>query len=177
MGHNNPARNVPFLTTREVFALKLKLSPERVDAYLAASTAEKRRLLAEETNPVQLVPADVATWFAPRQIEEIEWYASADDLCAAMTTLKQMSERPGLAPIRDVLAINPGVPFDSSVWTYVGFKGGSEPGVLNVTWLLERADGHWFVLTASLNDPDRPLDETAAIELLATVPALLAAKP
>lgn len=174
MGHSDPTRNVPFLTTRDLFALKLKASPAQLDAYLAASPTEKRRILAEAIDPTGLTAADAAGWTSPLRIDA-EWFASADDLCRAMTTLKTMAERPGLEPVRDILAINPGVSFDSSVWTYVGFKGGSEPGVLNVTWLLQRADGRWFVLTASLNDQSRPVDEQDAIDLLATVPQLLAA--
>jgi beta-lactamase class A len=175
MGHGDPARNVPFLATREMGVLKLVLAPDRVAAYLAASVAEKRRLLASEIAAAPVDPAAVAGWTAPRSIDRLEWFASAEDLCRAMAALLVMSERPGLEPLREVLAINPGIPFDPNTWTYIGFKGGGEPGVANGTWLLRRADGRWFVLTSGANDPKEPLDGDAGIPLMNDAAALLAA--
>lgn len=50
-----------------------------------------------------------------------------------------------------VLAKNSGLPVDKATFPYVGFKGGSEPGVVDLTYLLERADDRWFVVSASFN--------------------------
>ena len=50
-----------------------------------------------------------------------------------------------------MLAKNPGLPLDATVWPYIGYKGGSEPGVLDMTFLLRRADDKWFVVTATAN--------------------------
>jgi beta-lactamase class A/pimeloyl-ACP methyl ester carboxylesterase len=177
MGHGDPARNVPFLATREMSALKLVLRPDQVATYLAAPVAEKRRLLATDVAAAAATmgPAAAAGWTAPRWVETVEWFASAEDLCRAMAALLVMSERPGLEPLREVLAINPGIPFDPNAWTYIGFKGGGEPGVANGTWLLRRADGRWFVLTSGHNDPKEPLDGDAGIPLMNDAAALLAA--
>ena len=38
-------------------------------------------------------------------------------------------------------------------WAYVGFKGGSEPGVVNFSWLLRDVAGVDHVLVMSWNDP------------------------
>ena len=43
---------------------------------------------------------------------------------------------------------------------------GSEPGVLNLTWLLQKKDGTWWILTVSDNDPAKDVP-TAGIEVLA----------
>ena len=40
-----------------------------------------------------------------------------------------------------ILAINPGLPDEAGRWTSVGFKGGSEPGLLGMAWILESAAG------------------------------------
>ncbi len=37
---------------------------------------------------------------------------------------------------RGVLGINRGLQWPDDKWAYVGYKGGSEPGVLNLTLLL-----------------------------------------
>jgi len=53
-------------------------------------------------------------------------------------------------------------------------KGGSEPGVVNLSWLMERADGRVFSLVASWNDPAQDVEvdkhqaiTAAAVRLLA----------
>ena len=51
-------------------------------------------------------------------------------------------------------------------WSYVGYKGGSEPGVLNLTWLLRDEAGEWRVLSLSWNNPEAPV-EAGALELIA----------
>ncbi|HEY0839043.1 MAG TPA: serine hydrolase, partial [Vulgatibacter sp.] len=85
-GHGGPARNRPFLTTRELFLFKLGGDPE---AYLAGAEAAKRaQLAALEDSP--LPPLDeAASWKAPRHIDTLEWFASAADLCKAMVALDQ----------------------------------------------------------------------------------------
>jgi hypothetical protein len=117
------------------------------------------------------------TWSNPIDIQSLEWFASVSELSNAMVTLRDMSQRSGLEPVADILSINPGIEFDPEVWTYVGFKGGSEPGVLNLTWVLERADGRWFTLSVTLNDLDNPIDEMAALRAVSGAVLLLEQTP
>jgi beta-lactamase class A len=173
MGHHAPDLNVPFLMTREMFVLKLALPETERDAYLSATPDERRELLRTTIAEADLALTDAAGWTTPRAIEDVEWFASANDLCTALGWLHAAMERPGLEPLRAILSQNPGIPLDATTWTWAGFKGGSEPGVLNLSWLLERADGRQFVVTASFNDPSQPLNEAAAIELLMGTVALL----
>jgi hypothetical protein len=42
-------------------------------------------------------------------------------------------------------------------WQYVGFKGGSEPGVLNMTYLLQSTKGEWYALSVGGNNRQAPL--------------------
>jgi beta-lactamase class A len=177
MGHSNPALNEPFLSTREMFTIKLALTAENIQRYVDANPAERRRQLTDEIDPLTVTTAQANGWTRPRSIDTVEWFASAADLCRAMSSLKALSEQPGLEPVRSILAINPGVPFDPAVWTYIGYKGGSEPGVLNLTWLLQRADGRWFVVTAGLNDPAKNIDTNGAVTLLQSAADLLATTP
>ena len=68
---------------------------------------------------------------------------------------------------RAILAVNPALPESArSDWAYVGFKGGSEPGVLNLSWLLTDKAGQDHVLTMSWNNPEMPVDDTR-FELIA----------
>lgn len=61
-------------------------------------------------------------------------------------------------------------------WNYVGFKGGSEPGVMNVTLLLQRKDGNWFVIAATVNDHDKAVTEMSVVEAVAGVAQRLGAE-
>ena len=76
--------------------------------------------------------------------------------------------------MRAILATNPGVQVDRKQWSYVGFKGGSEPGVLSMTWYLERKDGRAFVLSLVVNDTRHDIDAAAAIKVAEAAIALLA---
>ena len=173
MGMRTPRLDTPFLTTRELFALKLSASPALRDAYVAGSPAQRQRLLARvDALPVTLAAA--TAWAAPREVSTIEWFASPSDLAQAMVALQAAARRPGLAPIRQILARNPGMPFDKKTWRYVAFKGGSEPGVLSLTWLLTRSDGRSFVLSIVLNDPNKAIDETGAVNVAEGAVDLLA---
>lgn len=165
-GHAAPALNVPFLGTRELFTLKGAADSTLAARYAAADAAGRRALLAGE---VARTPRGGLAPFAdgqPSSIDTIEWFASAGDLARAMRWLRDHTAAPATAPARQLLAVNPGVAFGDD-WRYVGFKGGSEPGVLNMTWLLQADDGRWFVLSVGWNDPANPVE---AARLVALVP-------
>jgi len=78
-----------------------------------------------------------------------------------MATLQQRGQ-----DVLDVLAKNPGLRIDTKTFPYVGFKGGSEPGVLSTTWLLRRDDDNWFVVSITFNsDEGGTVDENKALPI------------
>ena len=162
MGSRDVGRNVPLLSTRNLFQLKATATPTPVLAqYAAADQAERRRILQEldaNRSALRLGKDGVAVWSKPREIDRVEWFASPSDLVRAMTELGRLAERPGLSPLTAILGKNPGVPVGSR-WTRVAFKGGSEPGVVSVTWRLVRNDGRVFALSMSASDPKSPIGE------------------
>lgn len=160
-GHAAAARMIPFLTTRELFALKLAVTADEAHAYVAADVAHKRKLLATfaARDVAQAAAADHG-WDKPRMIDSLEYFASPDDLCKLMVRLARYAEQPATAPVKEILSINPGLPDQSGEYEYLGFKGGSEPGVVNLTWLLQRKRDHkWLFLSASFNDRNAPIQE------------------
>ncbi len=121
--------------------------------------------------------ANAVSWTTPIAIDPIEWFATMSDLGTAINWLWEKGGEPGLEPIRSILTINPGVPYDTGVWTSVAFKGGSEVGVVAFSWLLERQDGRIFTLSCGVNNREAPVPDTqlalaaaAAFSLLAAVP-------
>jgi len=174
--HARPALDTPFLSTRELFLFKLGMPGDEggregeINRYLKLPEAKRRDYL-DKTLAGKAPSIDIAgTWKTARRIDKLEWFASAEDLCRTMATLWTRAQDPKAAPLLDVLAKNPGLPIDPKVWPYIGFKGGSEPGVVNMTYLLERDDNQWFVITLGFNAAEGgTLDEAKIFAMTAGV--------
>ncbi|MEV4112270.1 serine hydrolase [Nonomuraea sp. NPDC049695] len=160
-GHDK--RDVPFLTTRELFVLKGADYPRHAKRYLSLGTAGRRAYLDKV---VAKVPrSGITAWTAPRELDTLEWYASPADLCEVYSHLAALPD----GHIGEVLSINDaGLGLDKGRWPSVWFKGGSEPGVLDLSYLARSSDGRTYFVTAMATDPSRPFDGTKATqELLA----------
>lgn len=162
-GHSDPERTLPFLSTLELFALKG--SPSNAAKYLVADDAGKRRILADFEDDVGGNP-DLITpprFSAPTQIDTLEWFASGRDLQRLMRRIVALND----PTARDIMTVSKALPQARvNKWAYVGYKGGSEPGVLNLTWLLQDKAGTWHVLALSWNDTKADVDKTA-LDLIA----------
>jgi hypothetical protein len=83
-----------------------------------------------------------------------------------MNWLRRAAAKPGLEQVLPILAVNKGISISETAWAYAGFKGGSEPGVLNGTFLLRSRSGKWYALSAGWNDPEKEVDKTRFFGLL-----------
>ena len=171
-GMADPALDRPFLTTRELFILKLDQWPALANRYIAANEAGRRALLASTVDQAPLPTLAAAqAWTTPRDIDSLEWFASANDICRAYTALAALARRPGLSPIGQILSLNGGgLQLDPAQWITTWFKGGSEPGVLTLAYLATTQTGQSYVVTVFAENPTQPINEaTAAPVLLAAV--------
>lgn len=140
-------RNQPFLTTREFFALKNPANGDALAQFRAGDLAAQRQVLAA----LATAPLPPASLFdGPPLALDVEWRFSARELCDLMATVRSLP----------LMGVNPGVA-DPEQWAAIAFKGGSEPGVLNLTTALTAADGRSYCVVATWNHPDQRLDETA----------------
>ena len=163
IGVSNAARNRPLLSTLETTALKTGPAPA-LNAWLQADEAGRRRMLASDYAAIDPSSVDIARFTGNPLHIEIEWYASAADMVRVMNWFRRNADDTA----RAILAINAGLgPQARGELAYVGYKGGSEPGVLNLTWLVRNRAGAWQVITGSWNNPDAPLDEQRFIALMA----------
>ncbi|HYH10769.1 MAG TPA: serine hydrolase [Thermomicrobiales bacterium] len=166
MGVSDPSRNIPLLSTRELTMLKFASPTDRVDAYVAASVEERRRILTEEIDTIPYEALADLDQTAPIEIDRIEWFATREDLARTMAWLLAESRTSGLWPVTEILSLETPVPFEGETWPYVGYKGGSELGVLSATWLLQRNDGRFFVYTVGFRNPDAGIDMPSAIAVI-----------
>ena len=164
-GNANFALDQPFLTTLEWAKLKGDPTGKAADLYLAASLQDRRTMLAHAI--AKMRRDGIESWDTPRRINDIEWFASTADLAHVMRWIKLHTEKSPAADARGILSINPGLDLSKKQWDYIGYKGGSEPGVLNLTFLLRSAAGdRWFVVSGTWNNPDKILDETEFEEIV-----------
>lgn len=160
VGIADPARNRPFLGTGEVF--KLKTIPALRDRYLAADAAGRRALLvgAVAATPIAQVNGALFAAGKPLSIDTLEWFETPADLVRVMDWIRRNTEGPAGKDARAILSKNPGIPpLAAGKWQFVGYKGGSEPGVIAMTLLLQGKDGGWTVLSASWNDTAQDVEQ------------------
>ena len=137
-------RNRPFLTTRELFILKSSNHEALLKRYQSDDQAQRRAVL----NEVDKLPlpelSDIGS--TPKALDA-EWFFTAQELCGL---IEKVADLP-------LMSINPGVA-SAKDWERVAFKGGSEPGVLNLTTWLKAKNGKTYCVAATWNN-DVPLEE------------------
>lgn len=173
-GHSDPSRNIPLLTTVEAFALKGNNFSDLRPLFIKGDDPAQRKLIEANEARLTLANVDGVSFTAgPRFIESLEWFASPDDIALLMVDLRARQSK----TLLDAMAINNGVgPVAAADWSYLGYKGGSENGVLSMSLLGQRKnDDKWFVVTASWNNPDANI-ETGPLVALVTRLLALAAK-
>ena len=179
IGWRHAARNRPLLGTLDVFKLKGIPGGALGKRWLALDEAGRRALLAKDIAATPLSAID------PRMFQrgvpvmlDIEWFASPADLVRTMDWIRRNTETGPGAEARAILGVNPGVgPAQAARWGYVGYKGGSEPGVIEMTLLLQSKAGAWYALAASWNNPAAAVDDARFVALVSRAVDLAAANP
>lgn len=155
MGVRDPARNRPLLSTLELGLIKT--APATSFAlWLQADEATRRQILANDYAATDPSRINVALFAGnPVRIDSVEWFASASDFVRVMDWLRLHAD----PTARAILAISGGLPPQAlRSLRYAGFKGGSEPGVANLTYLVQTGSGAWYALSTGWNNPAAPVD-------------------
>src|SRR5579883_738794 len=130
-------RNRPFLTTREAFVLKSAKNSKWLQRYRSGDSGQRRSLLPE----LAKLPLPTINEFesSPPALD-VEWFFSVRELCGLIAQVQDLP----------LMAINSGVA-SAEDWQRVAFKGGSEPGVINMTTWLEAKNGKRYCVSATWN--------------------------
>lgn len=170
-GHSASDAALPLLTTAEAFALKMPTNASLRDRYTAGSPDQRRALLQAQAPQLAAGAIDIGTIAeTPTAIDKIEWFASPRDMTALLDWLRR-NGRDALP----IMAINSGIgPANARRWAWLGYKGGSEPGVIAMNFLARRRDGAWFAVSGSWNDPAARVDEPRFLALMTRALNLLA---
>jgi beta-lactamase class A len=144
-------RNRPFLTTRELFVLKASKNASLLQRYRQGTATQRRQLL-----PVLAqAPLPGFTELSDRPLAlDVEWFFTPRELCQLMS---QVADLP-------LMSVNPGS-VNPQEWQRVAFKGGSEPGVLNLTTDLVSKQGKRYCVSATWNNLEAAVDEERFVAL------------
>jgi beta-lactamase class A len=137
-------RNQPFLTTREAFQLKDPKNAALLTKWRNGDKLARREVIASLA-PLPLPSVDIFNGGVTDP--DIEWFFTVKELCSLMADVASLP----------LTSINPGVA-DPARWAHVSYKGGSEPGVLNLTTQVTSKAGKTYCVSATWNDA-KPLDE------------------
>jgi hypothetical protein len=151
----NAPRTLPVLTTLEAFMLKTpRFSGER-RAWETGSMKSRRALLNSLRPSVAQIDR-AAFGDRPAFIETIEWFSASIDIASTFEALRQSNNKEAMA----ILAINRPLPASEiRRFAYVGYKGGSEAGVMSMSYLLQSKTGEWYTVTGTWNNPAAAVDE------------------
>ena len=154
IGHSAPDKALPLLTTVEAFALKS--NPALRARFEKASEAQQRDILDNDAAALSYDGVDLSRFGSgPVAINSIEWFASPADIALLMNHLRRIDSKTAL----DIMAVNNGVaPASAAKWKYLGYKGGSEPGVIAMSFLAQSKAGDWYAISGSWNNPSAEVD-------------------
>jgi beta-lactamase class A len=158
--NDNAALNVPFLMTREAFALKLAVD-DKAAVYVDASDEDQRAMLVSDGR-VARATTDVAmlgTWTKSPRVGEIGWFASAEQLCELMKRMRELETRDETMLISPWIRATTGIGLDPQVWKAAAYVGASEPGAMSGVWLLERHDAKTYVFSVIWNSAEVERDQ------------------
>jgi len=201
MGIKDPSRNMPLLFTLEANKLKGRSEKKYGELWRTLDEPGKRALLASEIATARVMTANQAAAATqtdgkttapasspspsanpaaaqPRLIESVEWFASPSDMIRVMDWLRRNTESgPAAEEARAILSRSPGLPPSATgPWDFVGYKGGSEAGVIAQTFLLKGRDDQWYAVSAKWNNTDAAVDNTRFAGLISRLIELTAPK-
>ncbi|TDD30991.1 serine hydrolase, partial [Nonomuraea terrae] len=155
-------RNVPLMTTRELFLLKGVDYPSRAEHYLSLGDAEQRAYLDDVVAEWPL--SRIEPWTKPRELDRLEYFASPTEICRAYAGLvKLRDDRVG-----EIMSINDaGLGLDRNKWPQVWYKGGSEVGLDDMSFLARTSAGKSYVVTVMAVDTDAALPPQVGQEQVA----------
>ncbi|MES2097422.1 MAG: serine hydrolase [Pseudomonadota bacterium] len=163
----------PMLTTRQMFAIKSTPNADLAKTWAAAiAPAARRTLLTANAARLATTVVDPSMFAGkPVAIDTLEWFASPLDTAKVLDWLRTKGGTTALA----IMAVNPGVDQGTRAkFDYFGFKGGSEPGVITLNFLVKRKDGQWLAVAGNWHRSDAGVDTTNFVLMMTRLLTLVA---
>ncbi len=171
MGHSNAALSTPVFTTNEVFALKMNANADLRESWKRGTLITRRKLLVDAKSRLSAQSIRrQELGEGPRFIDTAEWFATPNDMARMLDWLRLNGGKDAL----DIMSVNRPLPAeDLNRFRYVGYKGGSEAGVIAMTFLIQNKAGDWYSVSAAWNNPAASIDEKRFAALVTRAVALV----
>ena len=161
--------SLPVLSTLDAFMLKMPASDALRKRWVAGDLADRRRVLNELEPTVAAIDASALVGL-PLHIDTVEWPATMVEIAGVLDTIRRSESKTAL----DILAVNQSLSAaDNGRFDKVGYKGGSESGVIAMSWLLRAKSGDWYVVAGAWNDPEKAVDNSVFSGLMMRVVTLV----
>jgi beta-lactamase class A len=174
LGHSDPPRNVPLMTTRDLFRVGWQDDGALRARWADADAGERRALLDALPGGTLDLPVSAVSDVA--WTDGADWFATPDDIARAHVRLAELAATPAGEPVRGILSANPGLP-EPGRFDHVAFKGGSSVGTLALAYLVEDGDDAWTVVVQAAAREASGLERQSAYAGLAADAATLLADP
>ena len=163
------AGSVPILSTLDAFVLKMPASEKMRKRWITGGLSERRQVLNDLEPTVAAIDASALAG-APLHIDTVEWPATMVEIAGVFDNIRRSQSKTAL----DIMAVSPSLSAaDRARFDTVGYKGGSESGVIAMSWLLKTKSGDWYVVAGAWNDPAKPVDNSAFSALMMRAVALV----
>jgi hypothetical protein len=167
MGNRTESKSLPFLSTLEMFKLKWAIPPAETQNYVLKNYAGRLSSLESlKQVPRNQVGTNGVDLEKPTLVDKLEWFATTPENCKAMFWLASQNSDQIRAVLSKNVPILKNVGSTQSHWAFAGYKGGSEPGVLNMTFLLESKKGHRACLAMSWNNEAHKVSQNRFMDVV-----------
>lgn len=172
IGHDDINRITPFLSTAEAFSFKMRANDKLRSDFLKASEKEQQKIIIRNKNRLSIDNYDSREFAnGPLYIDDIEWFASSTDIARTFDKLRQSRD----PIVKNILSINSGIgPNDTRKWNYLGYKGGSEPGVISMSFVVQSRQGSWYSVTGSWNNSNKEVNQNQWVAIMTRILNILA---
>lgn len=156
----------PFLKTRELFAIRAYFKDNDYQKY-AEKDRKGRLKMVRKVNKKsnKKIMGKLKNWDEPRNISDIEWYATPQEVCK----LNFMIQKNQDSRIKEIMALNAPFAQENRSFAYTGYKGGSEPGVLEMSYLLQKNDKKWSCLFIGQNNTAKNINHSKFFQLAQSI--------
>ncbi|ODP36959.1 hypothetical protein BFL28_04180 [Sphingomonas turrisvirgatae] len=170
-GVANPAATLPVLGTMEAFRLKSPANAALAAGWTQATPDQRRHILRDNAARLAATRVEPGMFGDKPVAQQIEWFASPADMARTMDWLRRNGGEQALA----ILAVNPGTA-SAALFDYIGFKGGSEAGVIFGAFLVRTRAGNWYAVTGGWTRRDAQVDNAAFLALMTRLLATVASR-
>lgn len=151
----NYALNLPFLKTIE--AAKIRSDLSIAQKYSTLSYTQK----IEVINSLRKIDLKNLNSNSPAFTNSVGWFATPSELCKILDYLRSLNN----PFVNSILENNQPLDTKRGGYLWAGFKGGYEPGIITLNWLVQAKDNRYYCISITINDSKKDINKKEILEI------------